>query len=121
MLNCLSKGPYAVLYSIIDHAIDCYIDIAAELEQDVMQVENRVFNGKLETQSQDIYFLKREVIEFRHAIDPLLSPLQKLASEGAPHINPALTPIFQRYLGSLIARIRCGIWIGFFTFVSATS
>lgn len=100
-VDLLAKGPYAVLYSIIDHAIDCYIDIAAELEQDVMQVEHRVFNGKLETQSQEIYFLKREVIEFRHAIDPLLSPLQKLASEGAPHINPALTPYFRDTLDHL--------------------
>jgi magnesium transporter len=97
----LSKGPYAVLHAIIDHVIDCYIDIAAELEHDVVQVENKVFSGKLETQSQDIYFLKREVIEFRHAIDPLLSPLQKLASEGSPHMNSALTPFFRDTLDHL--------------------
>lgn len=97
----LSKGPYAVLHAIIDHVIDCYIEIAAELEHDVVQVENKVFSGKLETQSQDIYFLKREIIEFRHAIDPLLSPLQKLASEGAPHINPTLTPFFRDTLDHL--------------------
>jgi magnesium transporter len=97
----LAKGPYAVLHAIIDHVIDCYIDIAAELETDVMQVENKVFSGKRQTQSQDIYFLKREVIEFRHAIDPLLSPLQKLASEGALHINPTLTPFFRDTLDHL--------------------
>jgi len=91
----LAKGPYAVLHAIIDHAIDCYIEIAAELEQDVMQVENKVFSGKRQTQSQDIYFLKREIIEFRHAIDPLLSPLQKLASEGASHVHEKLTPFFR--------------------------
>jgi magnesium transporter len=91
----LAKGPYAVLHAIIDHSIDCYIDIAAELETDVMQVENKVFSGKRQTQSQDIYFLKREIIEFRHAIDPLLSPLQKLASEGSLHVNPTLLPFFR--------------------------
>ena len=91
----LAKGPYAVLHAIIDHCIDCYIDIAAELETDVMQVENKVFSGKRQTQSQDIYFLKREIIEFRHAIDPLLSPLQKLASEGSLHVSPTLLPFFR--------------------------
>ena len=91
----LAKGPYAVLHAIIDHCIDCYIDIAAELETDVMQVENKVFSGKRQTQSQDIYFLNREIIEFRHAIDPLLSPLQKLASEGSLHVNPTLLPFFR--------------------------
>lgn len=97
----LSKGPYAVLHAIIDYAIDCYIDIAAELEQDVMQVENKVFSEKRQTQSQEIYFLKREIIEFRHAIDPLLSPLQKLASQGANHIPANLTPFFRDTLDHL--------------------
>jgi magnesium transporter len=97
----LEKGPYAVLHAVIDHVIDCYIDIAAELEADVVEVESKVFNGKPQTQSQDIYFLKREIIEFRHAIDPLLSPLQKLASEGAPHIPSNLTPFFRDTLDHL--------------------
>lgn len=97
----LEKGPYAVLHAVIDHVIDCYIDIAAELEADVVQVESKVFNGKRQTQSQDIYFLKREIIEFRHAIDPLLSPLQKLASEGAAHIPNNLTPFFRDTLDHL--------------------
>ena len=97
----LAKGPYAVLHAIIDHVIDCYIDVATELEQDVVQVEHKVFSGELQTQSQDIYFLKREVIEFRFAIDPLLSPLQKLASEGAAHVHPSLTPFFRDTLDHL--------------------
>jgi len=97
----LEKGPYAVLHAVIDHVIDCYIDIAAELEADVVQVESKVFNGKRQTQSQDIYFLKREIIEFRHAIDPLLSPLQKLASEGAAHVPSNLTPFFRDTLDHL--------------------
>lgn len=97
----LAKGPYAVLHAIIDHVIDCYINIAAELEHDVVRVENKVFSGKRQTQSQDIYFLKREIIEFRHAIDPLLSPLQKLASEGATHVSANLTPFFRDTLDHL--------------------
>jgi len=97
----LAKGPYAVLHAVIDHVIDCYIDIAIELEIDVVQVENKVFSGKRQTQSQEIYFLKREIIEFRHAIDPLLSPLQKLASEGAVHVPNNLTPFFRDTLDHL--------------------
>lgn len=97
----LAKGPYAVLHAVIDHVIDCYIDIAVELEIDVVQVENKVFSGKRQTQSQEIYFLKREIIEFRHAIDPLLSPLQKLASEGASYVPSNLTPFFRDTLDHL--------------------
>ena len=97
----LSKGPYAVLHAIVDYTIDGYIDIAAKLEEDVVQVENKVFSGKHQTHSQDIYFLKREIIEFRDAIDPLLSPLQKLASRGANHIPDNLTPFFRDTLDHL--------------------
>jgi magnesium transporter len=97
----LSKGPYAVLHAILDHVIDCYIDISLELEADVVQVEHKVFGDTRDSASQEIYLLKREVIEFRHAIDPLLSPLQQIASIGARNIPSDLTPFFRDTLDHL--------------------
>ena len=97
----IAKGPYAVLHAILDHVIDCYIDISIELENDVTQAEHKVFGETRESASQEIYLLKREVIEFRHAIDPLLAPLQSIASIGARHIPPDLTPFFRDTLDHL--------------------
>ena len=97
----LAKGPYAVLHAILDHVIDCYIDISIELENDVTQAEQKVFGETRESASQEIYLLKREVIEFRHAIDPLLSPQQNLASIGARDIPAELTPFFRDTLDHL--------------------
>jgi magnesium transporter len=97
----LAKGPYAVLHAILDHVIDCYIDISVELENDVTQAEQKVFGETRESASQEIYLLKREVIEFRHAIDPLLAPLQNIASIGARHIPADLTPFFRDTLDHL--------------------
>jgi magnesium transporter len=97
----LAKGPYAVLHAILDHVIDCYIEISVELETDVNQAEAKVFSTSRESASQEIYLLKREVIEFRHAIDPLLSPLQNIASIGARHIPAELTPFFRDTLDHL--------------------
>lgn len=97
----LAKGPYAVLHAILDHVIDCYIDISVELENDVIQAEQKVFGETRESASQEIYLLKREVIEFRHAIDPLLAPLQNIASIGARHIPAELTPFFRDTLDHL--------------------
>lgn len=97
----LAKGPYAVLHAILDHVIDCYIDISVELEHDVTQVEQKVFGKSRESASEEIYLLKREVIEFRHAIDPLLAPLQNIASIGARHIPVELTPFFRDILDHL--------------------
>jgi magnesium transporter len=97
----MAKGPYAVLHAILDHVIDCYIDISIELETDVTQVEQKVFGATRESASQEIYLLKREVIEFRHAIDPLLAPLQNIASIGARNIPADLTPFFRDTLDHL--------------------
>lgn len=97
----LSKGPYAVVHAILDHVIDCYIDISIELETDVTQAEQKVFGETRESASQEIYLLKREVIEFRHAIDPLLGPLQNIASMGARNIPTELTPFFRDTLDHL--------------------
>ena len=97
----LAKGPYAVLHAILDHVIDCYIDISIELETDVNQAEAKVFSTARESVSQEIYLLKREIIEFRHAIDPLLSPLQNIASMGARHVPAELTPFFRDTLDHL--------------------
>ncbi len=97
----LARGPYAVLHAILDHVIDCYIDISIELEADVAQAEQKVFDTARVSASQEIYLLKREVIEFRHAIDPLLSPLQQIASIGAKNIPAELTPFFRDTLDHL--------------------
>ena len=75
----LKLGPYAVLHAVVDRVIDEYAVIANELENDVINLETKVFGGKRQTFSQEIYFLKRELIEYRHAIEPLVVPLQKIS------------------------------------------
>lgn len=75
-------GPFAVLHAVVDRVIDGYIAIATELENDVIDIETKVFSGNRKTYSQEIYLLKREVIEYRHAIEPLVIPLQKIAGDN---------------------------------------
>ena len=91
----LRIGPFAVLHAVIDRVIDGYTNIAAELENDVINIETKVFSGKRKTYSQEIYFLKREVIEYRHAIEPLLQPLQKLTSESFTNLPEQIRPFFR--------------------------
>lgn len=97
----LTQGPFAVLHAVVDRVIDEYTNIAAELENDVIQLENKVFGGTRQTFSQDIYFLKREIIEYRHAIEPLILPLQKLVSETYQQTPDPLKPFFRDTLDHL--------------------
>jgi len=98
----LNLGPFAVLHAVIDRVIDGYTSIATELENDVINLETKVFSGKRQTFSQEIYFLKREIIEYRHAIEPLVIPLQKLVSETFKQTPEALKPFFRDTLDNLL-------------------
>lgn len=98
----LKLGPYAVLHAVVDRVIDEYAMIAKELENDVINLETKVFGGKRQTFSQEIYFLKRELIEYRHAIEPLVVPLQKLVSETYSQTPEVLKPFFRDTLDHLV-------------------
>jgi magnesium transporter len=41
-----------------------------------------------------MYFVKRELIEFRRAVHPLVQPLDKLAAGSVPYINPESAFLF---------------------------
>ena len=91
----LKLGPFAVLHAVADRVIDGYTSIATSLEREVVRVENKVFNGKRQTYSQEIYFLKREIIEFKHAIEPLIIPINKLANDVVVSVPERLKPFFR--------------------------
>jgi magnesium transporter len=93
MLDC---GPSAVTYAICDRVVDDYTNIAFEIEEDIEEVEERVFSPiRSQDLAQRIYNLKREVIEFRHAVTPLVDPMVKLASSALPHVHPRMEPFFR--------------------------
>lgn len=98
----LAHGPMAVLHGVINRVIDEYTKIAAELEKDVVQIETEVFSNSRQTFSKKIYSLKREVIEYRHAIEPVLMPLQKLMSEGRDAVPEPLKPFYRDIIDQLM-------------------
>lgn len=91
----LALGPYAVLHAVIDRVIDEYTLIAHELEKDIVELETRVFSHDGVDATEKIYFLKREVIEYRHAIEPLIAPLNRLALEQKSKVPAELRPFFR--------------------------
>lgn len=99
----LSLGPMAVLHAVISRVIEEYSKIALELEKDVVAIEAEVFSSSRKTISKKIYSLKREVIEYRHAIEPLISALQKLMGGTEGKVPSELEPFF-RDLSDQISR-----------------
>ena len=79
--DLLEKGPGAVLYAILDHVVDRYIEAAHGFDQDVREVELQVF-GEGQNPTERIYKLEREVLEFQAATAPLAEALEELCSSN---------------------------------------
>ncbi|MGO1167878.1 MAG: magnesium and cobalt transport protein CorA [Janibacter sp.] len=80
----LELGPWGVFHAIIDHIVDQYLAIEDELQVDLEDIEQRVFSADGVVGTEEIYALKREVLEFKRAANPLLRPLTQLVGETTP-------------------------------------
>ncbi|HUP69379.1 MAG TPA: magnesium/cobalt transporter CorA [Acidimicrobiales bacterium] len=80
----LQWGPASVLYAIADKVVDDYAAVMVGLDNDIDQIEQSVFAGPKPTHAERIFKLKREVLDFRRAVDPLEPPLAELAGGIKP-------------------------------------
>jgi magnesium transporter len=78
--DLLRRGEMAILYAIVDEAVDGYRPVIAGLENDIGEIEDELFDGS-PTVSRRIYELTREVIEFQRATGPLEGILARLMDE----------------------------------------
>lgn len=80
----LRQGPIAAVHAVLDAIVDGYEEIAAELLTDVEEVEASVFSPDRTRDSARIYRLKRETLEFLHAVAPLRDPVMRFAQDAEP-------------------------------------
>jgi magnesium transporter len=82
----LAQGPWAVFHAVADRVVDLYLDVAAQVEQDLDELEVSVFGRTGGGGVQRIYQLKRELVEFKRAVFPLQRPLQALVGGQVPGV-----------------------------------
>ena len=80
-------GPAAVLHAIADQIVDSYLAVTASFETDIDVIERAVFAPRSPISAEQIYLMKREILELRHAVMPLAGPLRRLA-EGCSALIP---------------------------------
>ncbi|SHK91467.1 magnesium transporter [Pseudonocardia thermophila] len=83
----LALGPAAVLHAIADHVVDTYLAVTETIEDDIEEMERQVFSPRSSMDAEQIYLLKREVLELRRAVVPLGVPVRKL-TEGYSSLVP---------------------------------
>jgi magnesium transporter len=90
----LEAGPISVIWAVLDKVVDDYEPVVDGLAADIEDAEVRVFAGEGD-QTERIYFLKREVIEFYRAVHPLLAPLAALERGAEPRVGDAIRNYFR--------------------------
>jgi magnesium transporter len=91
----LRQGPWAVAHGVLDQVVDVYMAAADGISTDVDRLEEEVFainaaSGRM----QRIYQLKRELVEFKRAVQPLQRPLSTLITD-TPEIGKELRKYFR--------------------------
>ena len=77
----LAEGPMSAVHAIMDAIVDDYLAANAEIERDIDEIEEMVFSPHITEDSQAIYRLKRENLELRRAVSPLV-PVARLLANG---------------------------------------
>lgn len=103
--NLRQMGPISVLYAVFDKVVDEYIAVSEEVTIDVEELEQAVFQPGSRVEHADrIYRLKRENVEIRRAVEPLVSIAHQLMQEDLIWIPAPSAPYF-RDIGEHVMRV----------------
>jgi magnesium transporter len=90
-----ADGPVGVLRLVLDAAVDGYGVAIDGIAENIDDIETQVFGGDEADHAERIYKLKREVLEFRRAVKPLVAAVQRLSSAETPLVDPVVRPYFR--------------------------
>ncbi|GAB3670888.1 magnesium/cobalt transporter CorA [Saccharopolyspora tripterygii] len=91
----LALGPSAVLHGVADTVVDNYLDVTEAIQDDIDEIEAEVFEPRTKIDAEQIYLMKREVMELRRAVQPLSKPMQRLAEGYTPMIAEEVRSYFR--------------------------
>ncbi|MER5388045.1 magnesium and cobalt transport protein CorA [Saccharopolyspora sp. NPDC002686] len=84
----LDSGPRAAAYLVTDTVVNAYLSAADQLRGDLTELEQRVFAPGRDDVTPDLYSLKREVLEARDAVEPLLPVAHRLVQPNNGEAGP---------------------------------
>jgi magnesium transporter len=91
----VALGPWSVVYSILDHVVDKYLEVSDRVEEDIDSIEANVFSRQVHGRIARIYQLKRELMEFKRSVVPLQRPLTALVEGRCGGMPPEVMRYFR--------------------------
>jgi magnesium transporter len=96
MPHLLSKGQGFALYALMDFIVDQYFPVVLEMEKELEEIEDKIFKEKPSRQTtEQIYMLKRELLEVRRAVSPLVDICNRLMRFDIKCISQDTHPYFR--------------------------
>jgi len=94
--HLLSKGQGFVLYAVMDFIVDQYYPVVRQLEKDLEEIEEKVFKERPSRETtEQIYLLKRALLEVSRAVSPLVDVCNRLMRFEMKCISPQTRPYFR--------------------------
>jgi magnesium transporter len=92
----LRKGPDFVLHGILDFIVDAYSPIVDDVEDSVLEMEQRTLDAFLSrVEIRRLFTLRRELLKFRRILGPMEEVAGRLQSLDLPCIDPDVRPYFR--------------------------
>jgi magnesium transporter len=94
--DLLQKGPGFALYAVMDSIVDQYFPVIEAMEAELEVVEEKIFGEKpSRATTEHIYQLKREFLEIKRAVLPLIEICNKLMRFDLAMIPEDTRPYFR--------------------------
>jgi len=94
--HLLRKGQGFALYAVMDSIVDQYFPVIDALELELTAVEEKIFNEKPSRETtEQIYQLKRELLEVKRAVSPLIDICNRLVRFDIKLISEETQPYFR--------------------------
>jgi magnesium transporter len=92
----LAKGPGFVLYAVMDFIVDHYFPVLDALGDQLESLEDEIFSETFDRKTvQRIYDLKRNLVEVKRAVSPLVDVCNRLVRFDMPLIPEDTRPYFR--------------------------
>lgn len=92
----LGKGQGFALYAVMDFIVDKYYPVVQDLEMDLANIEDKIFKDKPSKETTElIYQLKRELLEIKRAVSPLIDVCNRLMRFDIKYVSEETRPYFR--------------------------
>ncbi|MBC7886873.1 MAG: magnesium/cobalt transporter CorA [Ferruginibacter sp.] len=94
--HLLRIGEGFALYAVMDSIVDQYFPVVVALEEGLLSIEDKIFRDKPSRQTtEEIYLLKRQMLEVKRAVSPLIDICNRLMRFDSKLISEETQPYFR--------------------------